>query len=1664
MTTYSKTMTMVAAAALGCATASIWNQVKMQRQLDALTACDSQQTIEEQDEQVKKEIAAAAEKSDETESKEAVVTPLEVEKVKYNDDDEIRLEFSQRPDMDVVREYITVEPMNSGVVAFRYSTPWGRHPSTGNHIPTLTISGDFAHRTNVVLRIRKGFPVYGAAAAGEAAPAPLAEDFVYEFRRKDRDPYVDFADHGRYLPPIGPCAMAIKSVNVPKVEVEMRKVPAENVVFALSLEENEYSRIDKSWARSDAVRDEFFRDLAGEPFIGAFEAANEVNKEEVNAVAIGLGEGDAPRGLYLVRTSIAGMDRDDNSWWSDGKNQYRFRLVCVSDLGLSVRRAGEDSMLVWLNSFSTGLPVEGAEILVYSTANVLIAKGRTGADGLCRPDRIAAGDPFAVVAKAADGTDSTFIALRGSMRVDETYPDGAREKYLKPDEVTAFVWSERGIYRHDEKIFLHALLRNGAFTAIQPMPVEIRLVNPSGNIHSRLTLMTDEYGSLACDAFSVGADQPSGMWTLSLWTPGKKGVKLGEREIKIEEFAPPQIRVRTEASPMAPSDFEFTVAAEHLYGGAAKGLICEGAVVFEDVEFAPADWKGYRFGNDDRGLKPSFRRLKKDKLDDTGRHVFKAPLWESSGLPKAAVRATGQGTVFEDGGRPASTRKSVVCHYYPYYIGTTLNSWMSRPELGYPQIDVACVMPDGRRVVDPKRLEAKLERIDSVYAYRKHHSDDDEEDNNGWATWDCERVRTTVAEKIAVPTLPDGDTVLTLPIRECGDYVLTINDLESDVSFAMTFYLSDGGDEGVRAPLAQPTAVSIAPDKAFYRVGETPRLIVKSPFTGTALVTVVRDEIVWREVIALTNATAEIELPATAQSWAPNVDVEISVVQAVKPGDGRFAVRAHGETTIVVRPAEREIPVKVESRVEMHPEGGAVVFVNINTDTIPEGNAVAIVTIVDEGINLLTDERLPDPVAYFSQKRTGYHPLFDLYHRLLPVLDADRLTANGVKTGGGFGAEMLSRVSPVPSRRFKPLALWVTEIGIWNNEDGNGASGGAQIQLPEFVGEIRVTAVIYTQTAAGSACVHSKVAPKIVAQPDAPRFVALGDEFFVTLPLSNRSGADGKALVGYSLEASGCLEVVDEKRNGAVSLDKDASEVVYFRVKATGIGEGDLKFKVSGCGEMHERILNLPVRPAAAWRETAGVDILAPGDTKVYDAPAPFAKSSFSISGSRLTELGAAIEWLADYPHGCLEQTASRIFPLITAGGILGEEFKSSQASTNSQPSTLHSQLSTFVDAGVRRVESMIRSTDFVMWPDCSYAPWDREVSLYAAHFLVEAERSGVTLNTAAKPRVMKFLSKWAMSTNEVVSAYACHTLAIAGKPEKDRMLRLYDKRGDMDSLSRARLARAFTAIDDRARARELLTLAAAPQSVKEAAFSLLAMLELDPEDERIPALVIYLTEKRDSKTYSWGTTESNAHALLALGEYYRHKGWKGGTPQVTRHDNADSSVRFVNSGEAEAFVSWRRLDVPNPDEIKPEETVLAISRRILDSDGNVADLDKLERGDLVFAEITLKSSEKRTYSDLIVEDLFPAALEPTHTEVAAENPMPRWVMRTDARDDRMLIYSKRFNLGKNETVVFSYPLRVVSAGDFILPAASVEAMYAPDIHANTSTSTIHVSLDAPNP
>ena len=156
-----------------------------------------------------------------------------------------------------------------------------------------------------------------------------------------------------------------------------------------------------------------------------------------------------------------------------------------------------------------------------------------------------------------------------------------------------------------------------------------------------------------------------------------------------------------------------------------------------------------------------------------------------------------------------------------------------------------------------------------------------------------------------------------------------------------------------------------------------------------------------------------------------------------------------------------------------------------------------------------------------------------------------------------------------------------------------------------------------------------------------------------------------------------------------------------------------------------------------------------------------------------------------------------------------------------------------------------------------------------------------------------------------------------------------------------------------------------------------------------------------------------------------------------------------------------RTLALPEADKAAPEAQGISVRRRFLRTDGTEADLATLVRGEMILVEVSLSAPAKTTYADLVVEELLPACFEPDQSSLDGFPWMEKydraWELRRELRDDRVLGFSRRFDLEPGKTATFVYAVRVVSAGAFILPGSSVEAMYAPAIRARGASQRIRV-------
>ena len=1443
---------------------------------------------------------------------------------------------------------------------------------------------------------------------------------------RHRKAAVSIAVDGRYLAPEGRLTVPLLTVNVPQVVSSVTRVLPQNLVQLAMREAGLYD----AWWGGDARA--LAQELTACPVIRTNQVSAARNQEQRLMLHLSDYVPGSARGVYLLEAG--GQEVDPQS-----------RLLCVTDIGLSAR-AEEDAVTVWVTSLRAGCSAVGRRVELYGRNNLVLASGTSDVQGFVRlAYRPQDGEPFLLVAQTEGGQDCTFLPLTGSTRIEQ--PVAASRGYLKPKACEAFVMSDRDIYRHGEQVFVQTLLRTREGKPPAPFPVVLQVVKPDGRVFSSVSLMPDALGALTTQV-TLPEYLPSGNYRLNLRLPGD-GAILGEQVVMLESFVPPQIRVKLLDLPTvvhAGDTLAFALFAEHLFGKPAGGLNAEAGMTCQMAEFAPKAWLGYRFGDNEKGFPLKVDRCERQTLAEDGMAGFSVKVGKEL-RPPACLHAVVQGTVTETGGRAVSARAVVTLHPYPFYIGLKPEAGQM-VRVGVPQtLRVAAVNPDGSRRKERTPLNVTLEQVSWISNMRK--------DPSGFYQWSSERVKTLVAEE-ALETGAE-DCVYRLTVQGSGAYVLTFTEPHAQTSSSWSFTAS-GEDQPEGAwDRSQPDRVELVFDKAEYVPGETARLQIRSPFAGQAWVSLQQVHVLENRVLTLTNNTAEVQW-TVSEAFAPNVDVAVSVVRPAVAESVWSAHRATGITPLRVCLPEHRLNVRVEPEAAVwRPKSVLPVRVAVtDSEGRPARSAAVTVFAVDEGVCLLTDYKTPDPYLYFHETRTGALAFHDTYRQLMP-LTSERMFGAASHIGGDGDDDLLKRLNPVAARRFKPLSLWRANVAL-------DAAGTATVpfELPEFAGELRLMAVAWNAEAVGSSDSPVKIKRKLVVQPDLPRVLAPGDTALMQVTLHNESGLVCTARVSIAVQEP----LVSGTSEQQVALAAGGSCTVPFKVTARGLARtAQVTLRAEGAGEWYEEMIELAVRPAAAWQMTAEHRVLKAGETGTFLPVPGVLEASFSQSffcaAQPTVNLLAALEYVTDYPYGCLEQTVSSAFPLLALRALDGH--------LPAGTSTLTEEAPARINAALLRVLSMQRGDGFAMWPDVQES--DRRISVYAARFLIEAARAGYPVSKETVNEMTRMLENLLRDGGAVSRAAICEVLAVAGKPEHGWLLRLFEQARELSVEDRFHLARALIWSGETAKARDVLAGVNAVSGLREAAFGLLTWLELDTAAPWVGLCCQEIDRCRRSEGH-WGTTQDNAWALSALAAYARHApaepqafapvlGWGANQSRRVAATNAFTwvpgteadrqAVRLTNQGPGTMYVSRRMAYVPSPTEVKEVDVGLKIRRDWLDVEGLPVDPATLSRGALVIIRLTLDPLGK-SWNNLVVADLLPACLEIENSELAMAGTVSwikpdeaEWVLHREMRDDRLLLFSKTVDAPQ----LFHYAARVVTPGTFTVPPVTVSAMYAPDTRSS---------------
>jgi uncharacterized protein YfaS (alpha-2-macroglobulin family) len=1523
----------------------------------------------------------------------------------------IEISLSQSAALSELKEHISITPAVDFTIDQRYNS--------------FTISGNFRPRETYTVNIDKGL----LSLDGQ----PLEREFSTRIHIEDLKPSVRFVDEGAYMSKSGRQLMAVETINIDEITVEVEQVFANNIVYYLSGN-------TRGYYGSDIGR------VGRRIFHKEFRIANVPNEPVNSTIDLGAIAGDSLGGVYTVAV------RAKEQRWRQAR-----REVMITDLGILARRS-DDYLMVWVNSLSGTEPVRNAEVRLMSRNNQTLAEGATNSEGIVIFEDMNIDkeqtDPFMIT--VSSGNDLSYLRFR-DCQISTSEFDVTGRPYLSRG-YEAFIFSDRGVYRPGEKMHIVSTVRAKDGVVPPEFPYIVRIKDPRGQDFTEFKLTSADDGISAID-FDIPDFSQTGKYTIL----AKIGDDIiGRYDFQVEEFMPDRIKtvLSTDKDTYDAGDTVLIdVSGKYLFGPPCSGNAVSGHLTIEKDNFRPAGWQAFAFTNPGREFSSMEIDLTDTRLDDAGNHRYKYSI-PLALTPPSAMKMTLSATVQEDGGRSVSDYKAVALNPYDVYLGVRQDfEGFIRP--GDPaEFSVMAVNPLGNPV--------PLDKV-RVVLYRTIYHTIVKKNNYGNYQYVSEPQDHPV-DSVHV-AINGGPNVVTFRTNEYGSYKVVVSGNGTAHTAATSFYVAGWGYSPWS--MANPDRIEMELDKESYRENDTARLLVKAPFEGRLLLTVEKDMVFDFKSYDLDSNTAEISIPVSKR-YAPNVYITATLIKSTTSLERHSPSRAFGMIPLRIDNSDLDLDIRIDAPEVTRPR--QKIEVSIKSDS-KEG-ARFVVALVDLGILQLTDFKTPDPFDYFyGKKRPSLMP-YDIYSMIFPDIEAAGEILS--PPGGKVSAERKRHLNPITARRVKPVALW---SGLMQTDsDGNAA---VEFDLPQFNGKLRAMVIMIDGRRCGSASREITVRDKIVIQESLPRFLSPGDRLDARIVTFNNTG-ESQDIDLFMNVTDPAKNVISERTTSFIENGKRAESAFSYTAPYS---PGKLVFEISATNgpDSSTETIELPNRPAQPLLTEHGSGTIVDGTPATIVMPEKWLEGTgqyrLKLSSMPAVRFTRSIQYLLRYPHGCIEQTTSKIMPLLYFNDLArvveprifggrGHEY--------------------FIQEGIMKISGMQRPDgSFQYWPYWrgSY-PW---ASIYASHALVEARKAGYRVSDDVYNKMIRFLQRVARDVNlesgkGVLRIYAAYVLALAGQLDKSivnnlKRLNVYE----LPLYSRFQLAGAIAMTMGVDEALWLLPVEIHPRKfepetggyfnseIRANAILIETLSEIAPEHPSLPELVKETAEKL--YLGRWYTTQSNAFALMAMGKYFRepqNPDYTGtvviGGKRFARFSVSDTSlvipadsdknIEISIAGAGRCYYYWQASGVSAERPVKEFDNRLRVRREYLDASGKPLLLESIRLGDQIVAKITAEALD-RSLENVVINDLLPACLEIENPRLST-SPRLRWIPEkkyevdyTDIRDDRILLF---VSLSQGRKFEYHYSLRVTSSGEFVVPPVAAECMYDPTIASAASSGNMTVS------
>ena len=453
-----------------------------------------------------------------------------------------------------------------------------------------------------------------------------------------------------------------------------------------------------------------------------------------------------------------------------------------------------------------------------------------------------------------------------------------------------------------------------------------------------------------------------------------------------------------------------------------------------------------------------------------------------------------------------------------------------------------------------------------------------------------------------------------------------------------------------------------------------------------------------------------------------------------------------------------------------------------------------------------------------------------------------------------------------------------------------------------------------------------------------------------------------------------------------------------------------------------------------------------------------------------MAELNEAIDYLLLYPHGCVEQTSSRLIPWL-----LLEEYDGVFPKLDSESPEARKA----VQGGINRLLSMQNYTGgLAYWPGGTAEGW---ASAYGGMVLAIAKERGHAIAPASFNRLRNYLVKLVRNkqTKPDARALALYTLTVMGTPQPSVHEAMFVDHKELSNGTRALLAMAVARAEGSAKMIEDLlrpqhndrkTFGFISHAETATAMRLLALTVRHASHPEATKLVGAITQS--ARSGHWGNTFGNAWVIYAMAEYSRNisrgdsvqgaLAWRGKehpfelnskqrAVTLTFNNQAgpdEPPMLLRNPGAGQLFVNVRATMRPAVDRSPAIAQGLKVQRkftRLADNGEPMPEAD-WRVGDLVRVTLQLDAAQRTRY--VALEDGLAACLQPLNLKLRTQSGRLRegattYVSHRVLRKDRAVFYLNDLARGTHH---FTYLARVRAAGTAVAPSAKAEAMYEPNI------------------